>query len=82
MGVIIALIVLFILFLLFGSGSPTESSESVLNRSHPTDDEYLRQMGPEIPRDIALKVRRIIVDVNGWEIDEIWPDMTLAELLD
>lgn len=79
----IALVLLILLiWILTGAAPRSDTLETVLNRADATDDEYLRQMGSEISSEVALKVRRIISDTNGWDVDENWPDMALVELLD
>ena len=56
--------------------------EEVLNTSDPTDKEFIRQLGPELSPNIALKVRRLVADVSCYEMKEIWPDTPLGEVLD
>lgn len=79
MGCTLAVIVFAIFALLTCRPRPIEE---VLATPHPTDEEFLRQLGPEVSPDTALKVRRAIVDVSGWDTDEIWPDTRLAEFCD
>jgi len=81
MGIALVLLILLI-WILAGAAPRSDTLETVLNRADATDDEYLRQMGSEISSEVALKVRRIISDTNGWDVDENWPDMALVELLD
>ena len=56
--------------------------QEVLTSQHPTDDEFIQQIGSKVSPDVALKVRRIVADVSCYDIDEIWPDTNLGDVLD
>ena len=73
-----------IMFLIFAlhSSAPRRPVDFATDRSDPTDEEYLLRMGSNVSPEIALTVRQIIVDVNGWDTNEVWPEMTMKELLD
>lgn len=40
--------------------------------------EYCKLM-PDVPEEVALKVRDVLVDVSGWDRDEIHPDTRIVE---
>lgn len=43
-----------------------------------TDERYCKLM-PGVPEEIALKVRDVMVEVSGWDRDEIHPDTRIVE---
>ena len=55
-----------------------------LSKSSPdelcSEEEYLRLMPDDISPETALTVRRILADVSGWDVDEIWPHTTLFDI--
>lgn len=46
----------------------------------PSDAEFLASLSSDSSPEVALRVRRIISSVSGWDVDEISPDTILAEL--
>ncbi|MEM8671503.1 MAG: hypothetical protein AAGG48_28545 [Planctomycetota bacterium] len=42
-------------------------------------DEEFCALIPDVPLDVALKVRDVLVDVTGWDREEIHPDTRLVE---
>ncbi len=80
---IITLLILWLALLpLIWLGEKNRPLDEVLGTEHPTDEEFICQLGPDISSDVALKVRRLVADVGGCDIDEIWPDTRLAEVLE
>lgn len=49
--------------------------------SDPTDKDYIAKMPSDVSPEVALGVRRILVDVGGVEADEVWPETNLTDLL-
>lgn len=43
-----------------------------------SDDEFCALL-PDVPRDIALEVREVLVDATGWGRDEIHPNTRIVE---
>ena len=43
-----------------------------------SDQEYCALM-PDVPDEVALRVRAVLVDATGWDSDEIHPDTKLVE---
>lgn len=63
--------------------SPTHSLEQRLALLvDPTDEQYLARTPSDISPEVALGVRRILVDVGGVEADEVWPETSLTDLLE
>lgn len=63
--------------------SPALSLEQRLEKySHPTDSDYVAKMPSDVSSEVALGVRRILVDVSGVEVDEVWPETGLVDLLE
>ena len=60
----------------------TPMHESLASYHDPTDGEYLAKMPPCVSKEVALGVRRILVDVGGVETDEVWPETSLVDLLE
>jgi hypothetical protein len=64
----------------------SETDEQLQTRlskySDSTDESYLSQMPSDVSPEVALGVRRIIVDAGGVEVDEFWPQTSLTELLE
>ena len=45
--------------------------------TYDSDAEYLRRMPSSVSSETAIKVRRILADVSGWDDDEIGPETLL-----
>lgn len=43
-----------------------------------TDEEFVALM-PDVDANVALTIRQILVDVSGWDQDEIHPETRLAD---
>lgn len=56
--------------------------DEVISTEDPSDAEFVRQLGPGISSDVGLKVRRLVADASGWDVDEIWPDTFLGEVFE
>ncbi|MFK7767764.1 MAG: hypothetical protein AB8B55_11125 [Mariniblastus sp.] len=75
------LIGVFLLWLQYEPIAPS-NHEDAIRRISKFDEEYLNRMPGHISPDIALKVRRILVDVSGCDDDEVWPATHLSDLLE
>ena len=75
-----------VLVVLFKIREALETPEQLCQRlatySDPTDKDYIAGMPSDVSPEVALGVRRIIVDVGGVEIDEVWPKTKLLDLLE
>ena len=56
--------------------------EVEFSSTHDSDAEYLRRMPSSVSRETAIKVRRILANVSGWDDDEIWPETLLGDMLE
>ena len=43
-------------------------------------DEEFCELLPEVPREVSMKVRSVMVDVSGWDREEIHPNTRIIEL--
>jgi hypothetical protein len=60
----------------------TPLNERLATYRDPSDAKYLAEMPLGISDEVALGVRRILVDVGGVEADEVWPETSLVDLLE
>ena len=51
---------------------------TIVAQPDTTDEEFCGLM-PNVPPEVALKVRQILVDATGWDQEEIHPDTRLIE---
>ena len=43
-----------------------------------SDDEFVRRCGPDVHRDIAIRVRRIVADQLGIEYERVYPEQSFV----
>ncbi len=77
--IVVSNVKLMMMFVYPQSTQPSYFDEFI-ETSDPTDAEFLADIPDDIPTELALRVRRAIA-LSAWlEVDEIWPETTMAEL--
>ena len=56
----------------------TEARVGITKQPCVSDEEFCELL-PEVPDEVALRVRDVLVDATGWDSDEIHPDTKLVE---
>ena len=70
--------VLFVVVLVITVFAMSSSEPHIDPQPFISDEDFCRLV-PEVPEDVALKVRQVLVDATGWDRDEIHPKTKLAE---
>ena len=82
-GFFIANLIALLFWLLVQMGPTALPYEHRLaQQAHASDDQFLARMPPDVSDEVALRVRRMLADVSGFQPDEIWPESRLVDLMD
>lgn len=74
-----AMFLIIVLILVAFLGGYAEAVERAKKFPPISDDEFIRRCGPEIPPEIALRVRETLSDALGIDKATIYPEHRLVE---
>lgn len=64
---------------IFAAPAPIDFSYPDLNKLSESDKEFLSRLPPKTDPRVALKIRRIVAEQAGADIDEVWPETKFVE---
>lgn len=76
---IVLLVLEAIVVNLFATPAPIDFSYPDLNNLSESDKEFLSRLPAKTDPRVALKVRQIVAEQAGADIDEVWPETKFVE---